>query len=191
VIIGKEQNMDNFSVQESNPPSDKPLVYSEKDPAIFFAKIRNFFNRKIVKIILFLIIVLVITIPVGLFVNQKFTENKIITNEYQLAKQKLINMGTLQIGETGMSRFYGEVKKIQSNEITLQTKEGVETIKVNKDTVYTEIPFVLEGKKDVTKLGTSKKASLSAIKINDLLDIAGEGAGNDFTTRMIIIYKIP
>lgn len=172
--------------------STDSVVYSEKDPAVFFAKIKNFFNRKIVKIILLSIIILVIAISAGLFVSQKYVENKKTEDSYQQAKQKKINLETIKFGETGMVGLYGEVKKIQANEIILQTKDGLKTIKSVEDTTYSVVPFVLGEKKETTNLKTGIKITFSEIKIDDLLDVVGtEEAEDIITAKVIMIYKIP
>lgn len=183
--------MDDYSAQSSNTPTDKPLVYSEKDPSIFVVKIKNFFKRKSVKIILFLTIVLVIAIPIGLFVNQKYLENKKTVDNYQQAKQKKINLEAVNFGVIGMVGFYGEVKKIQPNEIVLLTKDGLKTIRSNENTIYAETPFVLSGTKKTTNLKNDKKASFSEIKIDDLLDVVANETENDIIAEVITIYRIP
>ena len=185
--------MENNSAQASNLQENKPLVYSEKDPAIFFAKIKNFFNRKFVKMALFLIIALLITIPVGLFINQqyqkyKISKEKIAASAEKIKAEYLNTNGSLKTWGENNAAVSGEITEKGSNNFTILTKHDYMPVTISADTYFEKSPFVAS-EKERTGKSYLQKSSFSELKKGDFVDVTGKLGDKSLVATHIVLRR--
>jgi hypothetical protein len=164
--------MDNFSAQGSNHPSDKPLVFSEKDPAIVRSKIKKIIIKFVIPVmgVIFLLCLLI-------------TGYNLYDNNSKKVKQARIDIvgqnGGVRDYMVGLKGFMGEIINIKDKEIQAKWNNEVMLIEINDKTIVREI---------IQK--EPKEADLSRISKGDVIRAAGPYIENRIVAEYVIFYTI-